>query len=281
MPLYIGDYLADTMHMNCVQHGAYLLLLMHQWRSGPLPNEDAQLSAIARCDLATWRKVVAPVVRPFFDLDHGRLSQKRLAAERDKADLIVSKRAEAGRKGAAAKHQKPNDDTKFVQKNLGYSEAFDVAIAIADASANAQQTDSTLCVQSQSQSQSQEEAAAERNTHPTQAGPSKVHQPRRSDPPHKWASIAETWEIDQKMVRRPVVAGEYFDLLVDQVLTAAGINDPHWAGDLAPIIGWLKSGKSGAEIIASVRQVAARQSYKPANSLKYFDAAVREFVAAK
>lgn len=103
MPLYIGDYLADTMHLTAEQHGAYLLLLMHQWRIGTLPNDDAQLAAIARVDPTAWKKRVGPVVRRFFEVTDAGLSQKRLAKERADATDITIKRAEAGRLGGAAK----------------------------------------------------------------------------------------------------------------------------------------------------------------------------------
>jgi uncharacterized protein YdaU (DUF1376 family) len=100
MPLYIGDYLADTMHLNATEHGAYLLLLMHHWRNGPLPNDDKALAAIARTTPQVWAKV-GKVVRSFFQITvDDQLVQKRLVEERNRVDGIGSKRAEAGRKGA-------------------------------------------------------------------------------------------------------------------------------------------------------------------------------------
>jgi uncharacterized protein YdaU (DUF1376 family) len=37
MPLYVGDYIADTAHLSCAESGAYLHLIMHYWRAGSLP----------------------------------------------------------------------------------------------------------------------------------------------------------------------------------------------------------------------------------------------------
>lgn len=54
MPLYVGDYLGDTGHLTTTQHGAYLLLMMHYWRKGELPDDDRQLSKIAKLPLRTW-----------------------------------------------------------------------------------------------------------------------------------------------------------------------------------------------------------------------------------
>jgi uncharacterized protein YdaU (DUF1376 family) len=105
MPLFIGDYLADTMHLNAEKHGAYLLLLMHLWRTGFLVDNADQLSSIARCDVKTWTKSVWPTLFSFFDLQDGKLYQKRLMAERENAAKLRDIRSTVGKKGAETRWQ--------------------------------------------------------------------------------------------------------------------------------------------------------------------------------
>ena len=43
LPLFAGDYLADTLNFTVEEHGAYLLALIHQWNSGPYDEEELRL----------------------------------------------------------------------------------------------------------------------------------------------------------------------------------------------------------------------------------------------
>lgn len=108
MPLYIGDYLADTMRLSMAQHGAYMLLLMEQWRNGPLPKDEGELARIVRCDVKEWRRVGPAVLRYFEDTPDGYV-QRRLEREREQAAANSNRRAEAGRKGAAKRWQSDSE----------------------------------------------------------------------------------------------------------------------------------------------------------------------------
>lgn len=99
-PLHVGDYLGDTGHLTTIEHGAYLLLLMHYWRRGPLPDDDSTLATIARMQRDEWMEI-AGTVRSFFCLeDDGLLHQKRSDAERAHAKEVHTKRSKAGKDGA-------------------------------------------------------------------------------------------------------------------------------------------------------------------------------------
>lgn len=95
MPLYVGDYLGDTGHLTTMQHGAYLLLMMHYWRKGELPDDDRQLSKIAKLPLRTWCEYRATLQDFFYD----GWKHKRIDAELEKMMRVSAKRAIAGQKG--------------------------------------------------------------------------------------------------------------------------------------------------------------------------------------
>lgn len=119
MPLYIGDYLADTLHLSAEQHGAYLMLLMAAWRKGgALQDDDSQLAAVAKVSPQQWKKH-KPVLAAFFHVEGGIWRQKRLNAELAIAVESQQKKQAAGKAGASARYGKGSAD------------------ATADASANA------------------------------------------------------------------------------------------------------------------------------------------------
>jgi uncharacterized protein YdaU (DUF1376 family) len=95
MPLYVGDYLGDTGHLTTAQHGAYLLLMMHYWRKGELPDDDRQLSKITKLPLKTWCEY-RPTLQDFF---HSGWKHKRIDAELERMMRVSEKRAIAGQKG--------------------------------------------------------------------------------------------------------------------------------------------------------------------------------------
>ncbi len=102
MPLHIGDYLADTLRLNTEQHGAYLLLLMECWRSGPPPANDLELAGITRLDLRGWQRNKRALLR-FFSQREGRLVHQRIEEELAKARRNRSVLRARAVKGAQAR----------------------------------------------------------------------------------------------------------------------------------------------------------------------------------
>lgn len=99
MPLHIAAYVADTMRLTTLEHGAYLLLMMDYWRHGPLADDDRQLAAIAKVERRVWNRLVGPSIRGFFTAEQdGRLHQKRLDSERKRASDLSAKRSLVARK---------------------------------------------------------------------------------------------------------------------------------------------------------------------------------------
>lgn len=107
MPLHITDYLADTGHLTAAEHGAYMLLIMHYWQNGSLPDNERLIARIARMDATQWdesREIIALLFGP--DWTH-----KRIDEELAKADEIIEKRKNA----ANVRHAKSKSDAHAEQ----------------------------------------------------------------------------------------------------------------------------------------------------------------------
>jgi uncharacterized protein YdaU (DUF1376 family) len=66
MPMYWGDYLADTAHFTTTEHGAYLLLIGYYWTNGGLPQDENAIRRIAKLSPLLWRKI-SPLLKQKFD----------------------------------------------------------------------------------------------------------------------------------------------------------------------------------------------------------------------
>jgi uncharacterized protein YdaU (DUF1376 family) len=105
MPLFLGDLLADTLHLSAQEFGAYTLLFCHAWKhEAKVVVKDAQ--HIARVGNRHWAEVRGKL-SPFFEPPGGLLGgalevvHRRVAKELAKADELSNKR-----KGAAMQMHK-------------------------------------------------------------------------------------------------------------------------------------------------------------------------------
>lgn len=101
LPLFAGDYLADTLNFTVEEHGAYLLALIHQWNSGPYDEEELRL--VLRFQRKKFSKIFAKLSPKLEQTENGKWYSKRLEAERAKALKISEKRSKAGKRGAESK----------------------------------------------------------------------------------------------------------------------------------------------------------------------------------
>ncbi len=105
MPLWIGDFIADTAHLNAAETGAYLLLIMHYWTTGGLPTDERQLARIARMTPRQWNASFQCLKSLFSEgWKHARI-ESELATAQEKYE----KRASAGKRGGIASGESRKD----------------------------------------------------------------------------------------------------------------------------------------------------------------------------
>jgi uncharacterized protein YdaU (DUF1376 family) len=112
MPVFIGDYLGDTMHLTTEQHGAYLLLLFHLWRRGIVHDDDAALARITGLTASAWSSH-RPVLAAFFRIHDGLWHHGRVERERIRIEAKRRSGSEKGKLAASSRwHKSRIDDTE-------------------------------------------------------------------------------------------------------------------------------------------------------------------------
>jgi uncharacterized protein YdaU (DUF1376 family) len=117
MPLYIGDFLADTTGLDAERTGCYLLWLMRYWREGCLPDDMPELIESGKLRSVDAPSIAQALLKRFFTKsDDGTWHQKR-------ADLEIAlwngKKLKAKEKAskAAAKRWSGNDAPSIAPSN--------------------------------------------------------------------------------------------------------------------------------------------------------------------
>jgi uncharacterized protein YdaU (DUF1376 family) len=115
MPLYIGDYVRDTLHLSMTQHGMYLLLLMKMWADGgKLPSDNMDLLrrkiGATKQDWESSGEVLA-----FFYVKNGWLRNKRLDQEFERATRLSEAKRSAGKRAHEKKKWRKESYSDWLQ----------------------------------------------------------------------------------------------------------------------------------------------------------------------
>ena len=98
MPIYIGDYLRDTMSLTAREHGCYLLLLMHYWTEKCLTDDVAELLIITRLEKES-KSVLEKILARYFQHEGDCYRQKRIEQEIARVERINDRNRINGQKG--------------------------------------------------------------------------------------------------------------------------------------------------------------------------------------
>lgn len=116
MPLFIGDYLSDTMHLTTEQHGAYLLIIMAYWKNGgELPG--ATIQAITRLQGDAWSNAQAVLGLMFSIQENGNWRHDRIERELEDAGNKKQGATAKAKAGAAARWGKANKGIDSISEN--------------------------------------------------------------------------------------------------------------------------------------------------------------------
>ncbi len=114
-PFYGGDFGRDTAHLDAEEVGAYLLLLIHQWSKGSIPDELKRLVRITKSS----ESVAVDVVAEFFPAGiNARLERERARSIEKRQKLSDASRVrwdrERERNADGYANEDPNGDARDI-----------------------------------------------------------------------------------------------------------------------------------------------------------------------
>ena len=108
IPIYVGDYLSDTMDLTTEEHGIYFLLLLQYWKKGILTSDISKLQIITKTSQKN-KQQLTNILDNYFKLEKDKYVNKRIEIEIQKAKTKREVAIENGKKGGRPpKNNNPN-----------------------------------------------------------------------------------------------------------------------------------------------------------------------------
>lgn len=102
IPIYPGDWIRDTMHLDATCNGAYWFLILAHWGKPGIPSDDKLLRSICRVGDSQWDAVKGILKQFFFERD-GLWINKRCCEEFEKARSSYQKQCERTKRATLAR----------------------------------------------------------------------------------------------------------------------------------------------------------------------------------
>lgn len=116
MPLYVGDYIRDTRHLSQGQHGAFLLLICHQWVTGkPIPLDENQIFRITGGFSEAEKNDTLFILNEFFEKTANGYINRKVESVREVQEARSEIASENGKKGGRPK-KNPEQNLEESQK---------------------------------------------------------------------------------------------------------------------------------------------------------------------
>jgi uncharacterized protein YdaU (DUF1376 family) len=229
MQLYVSDYLADTMHLDTEQHGAYLLLIMNYWQTAkPIPKN--RLQAITRVSNDRWSSVELSL-NEYFNDTGTHWVHSRIDADIKMVEEAQAQRSSAGKASAEAKKR-----LRQAQLKRNGNEKSTVVEVPLQRSHN----------ENSSKENRLEENRIEENIKDTKALKRSVFKPPTWMPEEKWKSYlntrrskkhpmnAEALELCTAAIDKTITAGVGVDEILERMIeTGWRTVKPEWFRDQA------------------------------------------------